>query len=82
MGWELLESRRKRKKLISMYKIDNGYAPDYLTDFLPPQVGSQLPYCLRNLNDTRIPLSRVELHENSFYPSTLKMWNSLDDNPQ
>ena len=61
-----------------MYKIVNGDAPSYLIDLLPNRVNSITAYNLRNSNDFEIPFSRLCSYENSYFPSTLKLWNELD----
>ena len=36
LEWDLLSTRRKIHKLILLYKIINGFAPQYLFDLLQP----------------------------------------------
>ena len=38
LGWETLQERRAKHKLVIFYKIINGLTPDYLSDLLPPIV--------------------------------------------
>jgi hypothetical protein len=81
VSWNNLQSRRKIKKLILMYKIVNNIAPSYLTDLLPPLVGNQVVrYQLRNNKDIRNYRTRTSLFQNSFFPSTISLWNDLDEN--
>ena len=61
-----------------MHKIVNGEAPSYLIDLLPNRTDNAVAYNLRNKNDFKIPFSRLCSYENSYYPSTLKFWNELD----
>ena len=61
-----------------MYKIVNGDAISYLIDLLPNRVNDIIAYNLRNSNDFEIPFSRLCSYENSYFPSTLKLWNELD----
>ena len=77
-GWENLADRRQIRKLTLMYKIVNGDAPSYLIDLLPNRVNNITAYNQRNSNDFEIPFSRFCLYENSYFPSTLKLWNNLD----
>ena len=51
LGWESLQSRRDKHKLIIFYKIMNGLSPDYLRDLIPPTVQETIRYNLRNSND-------------------------------
>ena len=60
-----------------MYKIQNGIAPSYLTDILPPLVGQTNPYNLRNNIDITIPHCRLKLYQTSFFPATISSWNKL-----
>ena len=77
-GWENLAERRKRRKLILMYKIVNNNVPSYLTDLLPSRVNENSTYNLRTGNNFEIPFTRLCSYESSFFPSTLKLWNDLD----
>ena len=76
-GWEKLDERRKSKKLALMYKIVNNEAPSYLNDLLPNTVNAASNYNLRNRLNFEIPFVRLCSYENSFFPSTLKLWNEL-----
>ena len=55
----------------------NGLTPNYLSDLLPPLVGDNNPYSLRNANDIQTFRARTNLFFNSFFPSTIRAWNSL-----
>ena len=77
-GWENLGDRRQIRKLTLIYKIVNGDAPSYLINLLPNRVNNITAYNLRNSNDFDIPFSRLCSYENSYFPSTLKLWNELD----
>ena len=76
-GWETLQKRRIKHKLVIFYKIVNGLTPDYLSDLVPPLVGDSHPYSLRNANDIQSIRARTNLFFNSFFPSTIRAWNSL-----
>lgn len=78
LGWESLEGRRKKAKLILMYKIINNLTPNYLKVLIPPQVQDGTEYNLRNRSHIRLPASRTQYMKNSFIPSTLKQWNATD----
>lgn len=79
LGWESLQSRRNKHKLIVFYKILNGLAPQYLSDLVPPLVQQNTRYNLRNYDHIQIPHANTNLYYNSFLPSTIRAWNSLDD---
>ena len=36
VGWDSLQNRRNKHKLVIFYKIMNGLTPDYLSDCVPP----------------------------------------------
>lgn len=77
-GWETLQSRRNKHKLFHLYKIINGLTPEYLQSLMPPRVHELTRYSLRNNNDFAIPVSRTAIYINSFLPSALRDWNTLD----
>ena len=78
IGWETLEERRKRRKLQMFYNIQNKNAPDYLVNLIPPNIQSTTRYPLRNGQDIILPFCRLSLTTESYIPSTIKQWNSLD----
>ena len=76
-GWEPLHSRRRRRKLNMFYKIRNNNAPSYLCDCLLPFERNENAYNLRNQTDYSNPFTRLQLYRNSFFPSSIKLWNNL-----
>ena len=79
LGWETLQSRRDKHKLVFFYKIMNGLTPDYLRDLVPPQVHETSNYNLRNSDSIRTIQANSNLFYNSFLPSTIRAWNSLSN---
>ncbi|MCG7879605.1 MAG: reverse transcriptase family protein, partial [Candidatus Thiodiazotropha endolucinida] len=79
LGWETLQERRTKHKLVILYKIFNGLTPDYLSDILPPLVRDANPYNLRNANNIQSMRTRTNLFFNSFFPSTIRAWNDLSE---
>lgn len=77
LGWEPLERRRERHKLILFYKIVNNLTPTFLQDILPPTVDNRTRYPLRNNDNFTGFRTRTEMFKQSFFPSTSKLWNSL-----
>ncbi len=67
-GWETLESRRRKHKLLLMYKMHNGLVPSFLTSLLPANVGDNVEYNLRNARNTRTVACKTQLYQNSFLP--------------
>ena len=78
LGWESLAERRKRRKLQMFYNIQNNNAPMYLCDLIPPSIQSTTVYPLRNGSDIIMPFCRLSNTYDSFIPSTIRQWNSLD----
>jgi hypothetical protein len=79
-GWEKLTVRREVKKLNLFYKIINNEAPEYLSELIPPTVAESNNYNLRNRHNISQPANRLSKYQNSFFPSTIKTWNTLDLN--
>ena len=77
-GWENLKQRRERRKLCIFHKIHNGNAPSYLTEIITPLRRQRGNCNLRGNDDYNLPLYRLESTLNSFFPSTLKLWNNLN----
>ena len=79
LGWESLQSRRNKHKLIIFYKILNGITPDYLSELVPPMIHETTRYNLRNSNDIQTMHANTNLYYNSFFPSTIRAWNNLSE---
>ena len=62
-----------------MYKAVNGLSPDYIRDIIPPYVRETTPYLLRNNNNLVTPTTRTEISRKSCIPSSVSLWNSLDN---
>ena len=79
-GWVPLLDRRDIHSLCLLYKLFRGEGPSYLRDLLSPEVGERTDYRypLRNMNDTDIPFTRLDIFKRSFFPRTLSLWNKLD----
>ena len=54
-------------------------SPLYLSSMVPPTVDSFSRYSLRNANDIRTVEARTSLYYQSFLPSIVRDWNSLED---
>ncbi len=42
VGWETLESRRRKHKLVLFFKMTTARTPDYLSSLVPRTVGSSI----------------------------------------
>jgi hypothetical protein len=76
-GWEALEERRSKHKLILFFKMVKGLAPEYLSSMVPQSVGDISTYQLRNSSNLSNIPHRTSLYASSFLPSTINLWNSL-----
>ena len=57
--------------------MENGQAPLYLTDLIPPRVGDISNYPLRNSDDYVSINTNTCSYAKSFLPSTINAWNNL-----
>jgi hypothetical protein len=77
LGWESLENRRNKHKLILLYKMKNHISPSYLSNLLTPT--QQSAYNLRHIDDLTPGSTRTHLCSKSFLPPTIRTWNSLPE---
>ena len=79
IGWESLQSRRDKHKLVIFYKTINGLTPEYLHELVPRLVQEASTYALRNADQIQTTHANSNLYYNSFFPSTIRAWKSLSD---
>ena len=72
LDWSPLQERRSKLKATMMFKIKNNLIEISKNRLLPS------PTPRRQLN-FQVPHSKLELHKNSFFPSTIRLWNNLPD---
>ena len=77
LGWPPLMMRRKHHRMNVMYKIQTGMAPPYLTNACPQLTRDRTCYNLRSGMDVTAPQTRTATYQKSFFPQTIKDWNSL-----
>ena len=77
LGWPTLAWRRRRFKLILLWKLRNGQGPPALQAKLPPPASARCSYSLRNANSLQIPFCSSSAYLSSFMPSSSLLWNSL-----
>ena len=77
LGWETLQSRRNKHKLVLLYKILHGLAPDYPSELVPPLVQETTTYNLRNSDNVQNYRAHSDLFLNSFFPSSIRAWTDL-----
>ena len=76
-GWESLQDRRIKHKLILYFKMVKGLSPHSLSSLVPQSVGSITPYSLCGSQNHQIPQCRTELYKKSFLPAVIEEWNEL-----
>ena len=79
-GWDSLETRRYKHRLITFHKMVYQNAPQYLQSIVPPSVHQVSQRNLRYQRNIHIPRSRTNLYRDSFIPKTSKDWNNLPEN--
>ena len=57
--------------------MNTGVLPNYLTSLIPASVEDSTTYDLRNANNFRHTLSRIQLYYRSFLPPSMRAWNDL-----
>ena len=57
----------------------HGLSPNYLRDLVPPLVQETSNYNLGNANNIQTFASNTNLSYNSFFPSSVRAWNSLSE---
>jgi hypothetical protein len=74
LNWRSLADRRTDARLTMLYKISNGLVAVSKTNRLSPPLRQT-----RNLHDSayQIPSSRTQTRKFSFFPRTIRDWNSL-----
>ncbi len=74
LGWQTLQQRREQQSLCMMYKIHYGLVAFNKAQYLiPAQQTRRTTHGLAY----QIPHSRTDYHLNSFFPRTIRLWNSL-----
>ena len=64
--------------MLLFYKIVNKEAPDFLYELVPPLVEASVNYNLRSHHNIYVPFNRLSVFQISYFPCTIKEWNSLD----
>ena len=73
LGWDSLEQRRAKLRLVTLYKITNNIIDLNPSQYLTP---SKSCYTSQNLNYER-PHTPTNYLKYSFFPRTIAQWNSL-----
>lgn len=78
-GWDSLQNRRNRQKLMIFYKMIHGLTPNYLNILVPPLVQETSQYSLRNAQNVTLVHGNTNLYSNFFLPSVIRDWNNLSE---
>ena len=76
LGWASLEERRARSKLTTLYKARTGAISVPIEDLIINKSRT------RQSSNYFIPYSSVNSHLHSFFPSTIRLWNSISPDIQ
>ena len=75
LKWETLAARRRKHRLILLYKMLNGLSPTYLSNLIPGR--DQTDPGRYNLRSIRCVNARTQSYSSSFLPRTIREWNTL-----
>ena len=78
-GWETLEQRRNKHKILLFHKMVNKTVPEYLSNLVPSSFGQTHQYSTRNHSNLVHVHSRTAYYNNSFFTfnrSTLERTSS------
>ena len=78
-GWTTLSQRRPQHKLSFMYNVNTGMVLSYIQDFIHPLVYEISDYPLRNNRHISVSFNQT-ITQKSCIPSSIRLWNSLEDN--
>lgn len=78
-GWESLQTRRDRQKILLYHKMIHNNAPEYLCNLVPSRVNENHGYGTRQTENSNynMPNFRLEQYRKSFLPETVRLWNAL-----
>ena len=76
LGWKSLEHRRKILRLVMMYKLLKGHITN---DGLPTLVSMQRRSRHTNTLALKTPPSRTNYHLFSYFPRTIREWNTIPE---
>ena len=73
LGWESLSDRRRTRRILQLYKIENNRTPSYLKEKLPSHK-TQSGIALNSFQDLRC---RTDRFMKSFFPDAISSWNVI-----
>ena len=78
LNWSTLAKRREQLKIIMLYKIIHNIV--HIQPDLPFTYSSLINYTRGHQLKIQQPATRVDSYSSSFFPSTIRLWNSLPVN--
>ena len=75
LEWPTLQQRREDMRLTMMYKLHNNVVPFPTQTYITPVIGSTRVHS----GGYQVPYSRLEDHKQSFFPRTVRAWNTLPE---
>ena len=66
--------------LLFIYRSINSLVPTFIAEPIPPLTGNVSNYDLKNRNNITIPFTRINISYRSCIPSSIALWNSLEEN--
>ena len=77
LGWNLLSDRRNKLRVLLLFKIIHHLVDIDIDDLLPPRPSN---HSTRGHSERFLQLSsRINAYSNSFFPSSIRLWNSLPE---
>ena len=73
LNWPTLEERRKRAKVTMVYRLMNGLVEIESDSLMPTKIRSTRGHQRKFI----LPQSRLQTHQQSFFPSAVRLWNKL-----
>ena len=61
-----------------MYKVSNNLVPHYIEELIPPLVGNRSQYQLRDSQNYENIHTRTNILQKSCIPSSISLWNNLE----
>ena len=77
LAWEDLSTRKEMHNLAYFFKIVRNISPLYLVELLPGTVDERVHFSLRSSENLYFFLCRTARFQQSFFSSTINLWNSL-----
>jgi hypothetical protein len=74
LKWPTLQQRRTNTKMVMMYRIIHHLIAISLQKYLTPATTRTTR---GHDQKFQIPFSRIQSHQNSYFPSAIRTWNNL-----